>query len=70
MKEERKKFNVDEFGRYRGGIPQKSKGYMRGNAMGEPGSYHDALNHNFAINPIPDNEFVTTEDAMAFKHYQ
>jgi hypothetical protein len=70
MKEERLKFSVDEFGRYKGGIPQKAKGTFRRNAFGAPGSYHDPLYHNFNNEPNPKEQNVTVEDAMAFKHYQ
>lgn len=59
MNEERKKFNVDEFGRYKGGLPKKGLGYFRGNSMGLPGQLHDPLYHNFAVNPIPHEEHVT-----------
>jgi len=66
---ERKKFNVNDFGRYRGGVPQKNKGDIRGNAMGGPGAYHEPLMHNYKINPNPDSQFVTGQDALAFKNY-
>jgi hypothetical protein len=69
MKAERAKFNVDEFGRYKGGVPKKDRGTYRGNSLGAPGSYHDPLMHNFSNDPNPKEQNVTVEDAMAFKHY-
>jgi curved DNA-binding protein CbpA len=69
LADERKKFNVNEFGRYRGGVPQKGKGEVRGNSMGGPGAYHEPLMHNYKINPNPDSQFVSGQDALAFKNY-
>ena len=40
LKEQRKKYNVDDFGYYRGGLPQKKKGPVRGNSLGRPGYFH------------------------------
>lgn len=69
LQEERKRFNVDAFGRYKGGVPQKDKGPARGNAWGNPSQLHDPELHNFKNNPTPDYQFVTKEDALAFKHH-
>jgi len=69
LKEERKKFNIDEFGRFKGGVPQKGKGAIRGSALGSPGSMHDPdIIQEF-------NEFkqteqrVTEREANAFKNW-
>ncbi len=70
LKAERKRFNVDEFGRCKGGVPRKELGEIRGNAFGEPGSLHNVDYHNFKNTPLPDSQFVTREDALAFKHWQ
>ncbi len=51
-------FNVDEFGRYKGGLPQKGKGHIRGNAFGEPGVYHDPSLHNNVVDPFTDSQTV------------
>jgi hypothetical protein len=61
---------VDVFGRYKGGVPQKEKGLNRGTAWGAPGSLHNTWMHNFKNNPSPDYQFITQEDALAFKFYQ
>jgi len=37
--------------------------------MGPPGGYHEPLMHNYKINPNPDSQFVTGQDALAFKNY-
>ena len=50
-------------------VPQKGKGEIRGSAMGDPNSSHDELLHNMKNTPEPDSQFVTSEDALAFKHY-
>ena len=55
LQEERKRFNVDDFGRYKGGLPRKELGNCRGNSFGQPGSLHNVDYHNFENNPIPDN---------------
>jgi hypothetical protein len=41
LKEERKRFNVDNFGRYKGGLPQPNKGNVRGTSMGQVGVLHN-----------------------------
>lgn len=69
LADERKKFNVNAFGRYNGGVPQRDKGNMRGTSLGAPGSFHDPAIHNQKINPHPDSQFVTSADALAFKNY-
>ena len=50
-------------------MPNKS-GTKRGGALGLTGTLHDPSVHNMIINPHPDSQFVTDEDAMAFKLYQ
>jgi len=69
LAEQRKNFGVDSIGRYKGGVPQKGKGQIRGNAMGAPHEAHDTLLINMKINADPTEQFVTPEDALAFKHY-
>eukprot|EP01016_Furgasonia_blochmanni_P023705 TRINITY_DN2556_c0_g1_i1.p1 TRINITY_DN2556_c0_g1~~TRINITY_DN2556_c0_g1_i1.p1 ORF type:complete len:353 (-),score=98.93 TRINITY_DN2556_c0_g1_i1:153-1124(-) len=69
LAEERKRFNVDFLGRYKGGVPKKGWGEVRGNAIGNPSEFHDPLMHNYLTNPHPDSQFVTSDDALAFKHY-
>lgn len=40
LKQEREKFNVNDLGFYRGGIPMKGRGPIRGNALGPAGEFH------------------------------
>ena len=40
LKEQRKQYNVNDLGFYRGGVPQKGRGSIRGTAMGRPGEFH------------------------------
>ena len=57
------------FGRYKGGLPNKKKESVRGYSLGLPGQLHNEFHHNFSNDPVPNSQFVTSEDAMAFKHY-
>lgn len=40
LKKEREKFNVNYLGYFKGGLPQKDRGAMRGKALGNPGELH------------------------------
>ena len=40
LKQQREKYNVNDLGYYRGGVPQKGRGSIRGTALGRPGSFH------------------------------
>jgi len=51
-------------------VPRKEGGHKRGGALSNPGVLHEPLIHNMIINPHPDSQFVTDEDAMAFRLYQ
>lgn len=59
MAEERKKFNVNNLGRYNGGVPIKGKGPFRkgihGEALGAPGMFHDEMVHNLKTDHWPDH---------------
>lgn len=57
--EERKRFNVDEFGRYRGGLPQPERGVCRGKGLLGPGYYHEPLVHNSKIDPLNNEHRIT-----------
>ena len=47
LKVEREKYNVNYLGYYRGGLPSRGRGAMRGTAMGNPGEVHSVQMHNF-----------------------
>lgn len=69
LKMQRKKYNVNDLGFYRGGLPKKNRGPMRGTALGNPGEYHQPTTHNFLDNYCQDSKVVTPEDAVKFKHW-
>ena len=69
LKEQRKKYNVNDLGYYRGGVPQKGKGTIRGSAMGRPGEFHTPQVHNFYNNYHADAKLVSSEDALKFKNF-
>jgi len=49
LEEERKKFNVDKFGRYKGGVPNKDNSYLaRGKSLLGPSLHHEPRIHNDA----------------------
>jgi hypothetical protein len=51
-------------------VPQKDAGSRRGKALGSIGLLHEPEIHNMLINPDPDSQFVTAEDANAYKNWQ
>ena len=69
LKEQRKKYNVNDLGYYRGGVPQKDKGTIRGAAIGRPGEFHTPQVHNFYNNYHADSKLVSSEDALKFKNF-
>ena len=68
---ERKKYNIDDFYRYRGGVPQKHLGAVRGSAYGSPNHKADAYDLNFVLkghNQISkDLDYVGSVEAQEFK---
>jgi len=40
LKEQREQYNVNHLGFYRGGVPRKGRGPIRGAALGNPGEFH------------------------------
>ena len=46
LKELRKKFNVDDHGFYKGGVPRKNLGNFKGDSLGVHGQTHDAWDFN------------------------
>ena len=69
LKEQRKKYNVNDLGYYRGGVPEKGRGTIRGGAWGRPGEFHSPQTHNFYENYHADSKTVTSEDAIKFKNF-
>lgn len=54
IQSEHKKYNVDAFGRVRGGVPVYRGGNRRGDAANQPGAFNYPDMHNLRINPNPD----------------
>ena len=69
LKEQRKQYNVNDLGYYRGGIPQRGMGAVRGEALGVPGEFHQPKVHNQLNFYHPDAKTVTSEDSIKFKSY-
>lgn len=40
LKQERDKYNVNHLGHYKGGLPAKGRGAIRGTALGPIGDFH------------------------------
>jgi len=53
LKEWRKQFNVDDLGFYKGGVPNKNQGSIRGTAEAPPGVYHNPWYHNESVHDNP-----------------
>ena len=69
LAEQRKQYNVNHIGYYRGGLPQKGKGDIRGSALGSPGTFHSPKIHNRMNFHHPDAKIINSEDAVKFKAY-
>lgn len=53
LKEWRKKFDVDNHGFYKGGVPRRNGGATRGNAWAPPGVFHSPFYHNEEVHDNP-----------------
>jgi len=62
-------YNVNDLGYYRGGVPSKGRGPIRGAAIGAPGEFHAPAVHNFLENYHQDSAVVTSEEAVKFKAF-
>ena len=40
LKQQREMYNANDLGFYRGGVPRRGRGPVRGNALGPPGEFH------------------------------
>jgi len=69
LADQRKQYNVNHLGLYRGGVPVKGRGSIRGGAIGRPGEFHSPKIHNELEFYHPDAKTVTSEDAVKFKAY-
>ena len=69
LKEQRKQYNVNDLGYYRGGIPGKGRGAVRGTAMGVPGEFHQPKVHNWINFYHPDSKLISKEDKIKFNAF-
>lgn len=69
LKRDRDLFSVNHLGYYKGGLPRKDMGAVRGKSLGNPGEFHTPEIHNFLEYKHQDTHFVTQEDAVKFKHW-
>lgn len=69
LKKERAKYNVNDLGFYKGGVPRKFKGTQRGEALGPPGEFHSPQVHNYFHFNHQDSARVTSDDATLFKNW-
>jgi curved DNA-binding protein CbpA len=67
LKELRKEFNVDDLGNYKGGVPRKGNGPVRGNAMGVHGQYHNPFYHNEMHDTPHARDHVTLKESQDHK---
>jgi hypothetical protein len=68
LKEWRKEFNVDDIGNYKGGVPRKHRGPVRGNALGAHGVHHNSFFHNEMVHDNPHaRPHVSMKDAQEHK---
>jgi curved DNA-binding protein CbpA len=74
LAEERKKYNIDNFYRYKGGVPQKHLGVVRGDSYGPPGSKADIYDLNYLLNGhnqiAKESDYVDDNEAHEFKLYK
>lgn len=54
---------------YRGGVPRKDRGAVRGESLGIPNSFHSPKIHNYMNYNHADSFRVGAEDALQFKHW-
>ena len=69
LKEQRKQYNVNDLGYYRGGVPRRGNGAVRGESMSVPGNFHQPKVHNQLNFYHPDAKINTSEDSVKFKAY-
>jgi len=69
----RKAFNVDEFGRFKGGLPNKTLNSIRGRGHGYIGQYMPSTEGNRFLNMKTEGnieQHITPEEVEKFQNYQ
>ncbi len=69
MKKDRDQYNVNFLGYYKGGVPKEGYGAIRSKSLGNSGEFHNPAIHNALNYKHQDTAFVTSEDAVKFKHW-
>ena len=69
LKKQREQYNVNHLGLYRGGVPQKGRGPIRGASLGRPGEFHQPKIHNYLNFYHPDAKIINSEETAKFKAY-
>ena len=69
LKKDREQYSVNHLGYYKGGIPRKDAGPLRGKSLGNPGEFHSPQVHNYLNYHHQDTAFLNQEDAIKFKHW-
>lgn len=69
LKVEREKYNVNDLGYYKGGVPRPGRGALRGDATGRPGDWHSPAVHNYINYMHADSQRVTSKDSIEFKRF-
>jgi len=54
---------------YKGGVPRKDSGPIRGKSLGNPNEFHQPKVHNYLEYNHQDTAFVSSADAVKFKHW-
>lgn len=60
--------NIDEFGRYKGGLPNIT-GNRRGRSKNVPGTMHQAVQVEEELDRYPEFNVITQEKAESFKNF-
>lgn len=66
-KEFAKQYNIDKFGRYKGGVPRRNTTW-RGTSLGETGTLFSRA-HTYDVDKFPEYTAVDMERAESFKNF-
>ena len=65
----RKQLNLDQFGRYKGGLPQNKPTNIRGSAMGAPGTMHKTEDFDEQVDLDPEYTRIDQEKKESFQNF-
>lgn len=69
LKNFRKRFNFDDLGNYKGGVPRPHNGNKRGSALAGPLAPHSEFDHNEQFADFPSVKPVSQLEAIEHKHF-